>query len=124
MPTFQVTDICHISYHPSQGLSDCHRFPKAKTLLKFRVQICQGSVSKPEIQPLVPLFFRCPEVVFSVLQGHRIPNSRARLIPPHIVALNKDSHDNVPANDGKKDLIPPPIEGFIVFAVNLARENH
>lgn len=88
------------------------------------MQIFPDLVSKPEIQPLVPLFFRRPEVVFLILQGHRIPNSRARLIPPHVVTLNEDSHDYVPANDGKEDLIPPPIEWFIFFAVNLAREKY
>lgn len=74
---------------------------------------------KPKIQPFIPLVLRCPQIVVLLLGTHRIPDPVARIVPPNVVDLDEDCHDNVPGHKRKENLVSSPIVGFVVLAIDL-----
>ncbi len=76
-------------------------------------------MSKPEIQSFIPLILRRPQVVILLLRTHCIPDPVSRIVPPYIVDLDEDRHDDVPGHKRKKDLVSSSIVGFVVLAIDL-----
>lgn len=76
-------------------------------------------MSKPKVQPFIPLILRRPQIVILFLRTHRIPGPVSRIVPPNVVDLDNDRHDNVPGHKRKKDLVSSSIVGFVVLAIDL-----
>lgn len=74
---------------------------------------------KPKIQPFIPLILRRPQVVVLLLGTHRIPDPVSRIVPPNVVDLDEDCHDNVPGHKCKENLVSSSIVGFVVLAIDL-----
>lgn len=76
-------------------------------------------VGKPEVQPLVTLILRCPQVMIFLSTAHGVPNSVSGLVTTHVVDLDENGHDRVPADEGEKDNVATPVQWSVIFAVNL-----
>lgn len=81
-------------------------------------------VGKPEVQSLVSLILGCGQVVIFLLRTHVIPCLFALLVSPDIVALDKDGHNDIPCNKGKKNLVTPSVVGLVIRSVDLSFANH
>lgn len=78
------------------------------------------SMSEAEIQPLVSIVLRCPQVLVPLVLRHLLPDCIAGLVLADIVPLDEANHDHVQGYDAKEDFVSSAVKRSVVFAVNLS----
>lgn len=78
---------------------------------------------KPEIQSLVTFVLRRRQVVVLLLPAHAIPNPLPLLIHINIKRLRPKKQQKVHRTNRHQHLITPPIQRFIVLAIDIRRND-
>jgi hypothetical protein len=80
-------------------------------------------MSKPKIQPLIPLIRRRRQVIQLFLLTHRSPHAIPVRIPFHIIQLSAQVQEDVEHEDGKQDMVAALVARRVVFLVDVGGDD-
>lgn len=73
-----------------------------------------GSMSKSEIQPLIPFVLSGCQVMRLLIVRHSVPFLVATLIAPDIVYLGKQIYEDIRYTESHQSAITSPIAGSVI----------
>jgi hypothetical protein len=80
-------------------------------------------MSEAEVQPLVPFVLSVGKIVQTLGLCHRVPLLVPLLVAEDIVGLNEEIQNDVHASDPEQGTISSHIDGLVIVAVDVGRDN-